>query len=123
MGKVKFYSWGTGKTTAAKQNNNLVDCEDIMYQLTPKDEALRIVEQWKNDPENDGKTLLISTRSLIGLDIYDNTPKAPTRDEFIKRMRASHGMPSTLANEWYDYLLNHWPGLEITDTFVSELEQ
>ena len=122
MGKVKFYSWGTGKTTAAKQNSNLVDCEDIMNQATPKDKALQIVEQWKNNPENDNKTLLVSTMSLIGLDIYDNMPMAPSREEFIRRMMASHNMYKVLSESLYDYLLEKCPNIQINDTYVSEIE-
>lgn len=122
MTKVKFYSWGTGKTTASKLNSNLVDCEDIMSQLTPKDKALEIIEKWKNDPNNAEKTLLVSTKSLIGLDIYDDIPKAPSKEEFIKRMKASHNMPVGLSNKLYKYLLKNCPNIEITDKYVSDLE-
>lgn len=122
MTKVKFYSWCTGKTTAAKQNSNLVDCESIMNQRTPKEIALKKVEEWRNNPDNEGKTLLISTKSLIGLDIYDNVPVAPSREAFIERMKTSKGMPRKVAESWYDYLLKNCPDLWITDDFVSDLE-
>lgn len=151
-GKVKYYGPTMGKTTAARTNSNLVDFDNIarapiealariqgvsVRQLKMesgpayKQLLLNLIKEWKSNPENENKTLVVSNAALAKEPIFDNVPQIPSRDVFIKRQVDRDGRLNSRnrseleeeAAQYYDDLINKWyDNYEINDSFVAELE-
>lgn len=148
--KVKYYGPTMGKTTATKTNNKLVDFDDIARQpildlakrlgktkkqvkmesgSEYKQLLINLINKWKENPENNGKTLVISNAVLSSEKFYDNIPSIPSKKEFVKRqVQRSEEKDKTTeelekeASEYYDDLMKLNPNLALEDRFVSELE-
>jgi len=139
-----------GKTTAVKNNFNLVDFDDIVRddikQLAEQksisiqelkkradkeylDLLLKTIEQWRNNPDNIGKILLVSNAVLAKQNIFDNKISIPSKSEFIKRQvqRSNDTTKSKSelikeAEEYYNDLITKWyDEYTIDDTFVSDI--
>ena len=150
-GKVKYYGPTMGKTTAAKSNPNLVDFDDIVrddikvladslgksvrqVKIESGEEykklLLNAIVVWQANPENEGKTLVISNAVLSTEDIYDNEPMIPSKEQFVKRQVErnpeltddNRTQLEQEAGQYYDDLIARNPNLKIEDRFVSELE-
>lgn len=147
---VKFYGPTMGKTTAAKTNKKLVDFdniarEDIKKLAESKGKTVRqlktesspeyaqlltdIINKWKNDPENKGKTLLVSNAVVAKSYNFDNRVSLPSRDVFVKRQverstenRSKEALAKE-AEEYYDALISKWyDNPVIDDRYVSDIE-
>ena len=149
--KVKYYGPTMGKTTAVKGNPALVDFDDIirepskqilkkfgfnnkseMYNSGNK-EAIKMYEDmlldkmraFKVNPQNSGKTLVVSPTALANPETigfhYDNIPSLPSREVFIQRNVGRGGTPEASAL-WYDSILKRNPNIKIDDRFVSQIE-
>ena len=147
---VKFYAPTMGKTTAAKTNKRLVDFDDIVREDIKKladklgktvrevktesgpeykQLLLNVIDVWKSDPANNGKTLVISNAVLAKEKFFDNQVTIPSRDVFVERQvnRSEENRPrEELVKEaeiYYDDLISKWyDKAPIDDRFVSEIE-
>lgn len=148
---VKYYGPTMGKTTAAKTNKNLIDFDDIARQPIKelaeskgvsvrelkmsdsqdyKDLLIRLITEWRNNPNNFGKTLVVSNKILSKENIFDNTPSIPSEAAFVKRQaersedfnEENRERLEAEALQYYNDLLKYNPGLKIDDRFVSEIE-
>lgn len=144
-GKVKYYGPTMGKTTAS--NSTLIDFDDVVRSkieqlakskgVSPKD--LKIVSDpdyvqlindevinWKLNPANEGKTLMISNKALSNPSkiqfVYDNTPSIPSRDVFIRRQTGRGVGTEAEAADYYNALLKENPNLQLDNRFVSQIE-
>lgn len=149
--KVEYYGPTMGKTTAAKTNKRLVDFDDIVRedikQLAEKqgktvrqvkmesgkeyeDLLIDKINEFRNNPENFGKTLLVSNAVLsTHNELFDNTPQIPSKEEFVKRqVERSEDTTKTKeeltveAEQYYDDLLARNPNLQINDQYVTDIK-
>lgn len=142
--KVKYYGPTMGKTTAAKTNASLVDFDDVVREDIKKlaDQKGLTVRQlktesgpeykkllldaiyyWRNNIENEGKTLVVSNAALASENIFDNVPSLPSKEEFIKRQVGRGEGDAEAAAQYYDDLVTKWnPQFKIENRYVSDLE-
>lgn len=136
----------TGKTTYAKNNFNIVDIDPLtkdtrkrvagelgmdfrdprvsaspVYQQAVVDD---VVKPWLNDPLNNGKTLVASTKHLLdpkyGIK-FDNEPFLPDFNTFVARNQARgfRETPEQL-RAWYDSILKIKPDIKIDNSYVND---
>ena len=136
----------TGKTTYAKNNFNIVDIDPLtkdtrkrvagelgmdfrdprvsaspVYQQAVVDD---VVKPWLNDPLNNGKTLVASTKHLLdpkyGIK-FDNEPFLPDFNTFVTRNQARgfRETPEQLRS-WYDSILKIKPDIKIDNSYVND---
>lgn len=136
----------TGKTTYAKNNFNVVDIDPLtkdtrkrvaselgmdfrdprvsaspVYQQAVVDD---VVKQWLNDPLNNGKILVASTKHLLdpkyGIK-FDNEPFLPDFNTFVARNQARgfRETPEQL-RAWYDSILKIKPDIKIDNGYVND---
>lgn len=136
----------TGKTTYAKNNFNIVDIDPLtkdtrkrvagelgmdfrdprvsaspVYQQAVVDD---VVKPWLNDPLNNGKTLVASTKHLLdpkyGIK-FDNEPFLPDFNTFVSRNQARgfRETPEQL-RAWYDSILKIKPDIKIDNSYVND---
>lgn len=136
----------TGKTTYAKNNFNVVDIDPLtkdtrkrvaselgmdfrdprvsaspVYQQAVVDD---VVKPWLNDPLNNGKTLVASTKHLLdpkyGIK-FDNEPFLPDFNTFVSRNQARgfRETPEQLRS-WYDSILKIKPDIKIDNSYVND---
>lgn len=136
----------TGKTTYAKNNFNIVDIDPLtkntrkrvaselgmdfrdprvsaspVYQQAVVDD---VVKPWLNDPLNNGKTLVASTKHLLdpkyGIK-FDNEPFLPDFNTFVARNQARgfRETPEQLRS-WYDSILKIKPDIKIDNSYVND---
>lgn len=142
--KVKYYGPTMGKTTAAKTNTSIVDFDDVVREdikklaeqkgLTVrqlkmesgpeyKKLLLDAIYYWRNNIENEGKTLVVSNAALANENIFDNIPSLPSKEEFIKRQVGRGEGDVEAAAQYYDDLVTKWnPQFKIENRYVSDLE-
>ena len=145
FGSVKYYGPTMGKTTASKYNPDVIDFDAIareeteklaakhgvtkqQLQISPRLEQEyrnmlnRLVEQWRTNPENTNKMLLISKKVLANEPYYDNIPSIPDRATFIQRQIQRGEQYPSRASDYYDALQSANPNLKIENRFVSDME-
>lgn len=145
FGKVKYYGPTMGKTTATKTNPDLVDFDDFtreaknnlakelnistrVLQSDPKyaqayQEMLeKQLDNWRRNPLNTDKTLVISKKGLADKNVYNNEPSIPDRQTFVQRQRNRGETDDANSNDWYNMLMKQNPNLRIDNRFVSEIE-
>lgn len=142
--KVKYYGPTMGKTTAAKTNTSIVDFDDVVREdikklaeqkgLTVrqlkmesgpeyKKLLLDAIYYWRNNIENEGKTLVVSNAALANENIFDNIPSLPSKEEFIKRQVGRGEGDVEAAAQYYNDLVTKWnPQFKIENRYVSDLE-
>ena len=148
---VKYYAPTMGKTFAAKSNPLLVDFDDIIrdpsrqildtYGFKSKSDMYNsgntdaisayenmLVEKLnglRTNPQYNGKTVIVSPTAVANPDKigfrYDNVPSIPAKSIFIERNVGRGGTPGA-SEMWYNSLIRQYPGFNIENRFVSELE-
>lgn len=142
---VKYYGATMGKTTAAKTNSRLVDFDDIVrdaikaeadrqgvtvreLKMQSGEEYRRLlldaINEWRNNPDNNGKTLVVSNAAMAKEPIFDNVPSLPSKEEFVKRQVARGEGDIKAAEQYYDDLVSKWMprGFKTDNRFVSDIE-
>ena len=100
-----------GKTYAAKVNKRLIDFDDVIreeknnlskklgfdnvrdmqmskdpnVQKVYKDLLIAKIKEFKGNPSNSGKTMVVSNHALVNEPLFDNIPSIPSKNEFVTR--------------------------------------
>lgn len=139
---VKYYGPTMGKTTA--KSERLIDFDDIMRPIKEslakdlgitREELVKSghpalqqayadqINLWRNNPANNGKTLMVSSAGTLDPKYkitFDNYPTLPERSNFIRR-NVKRGGTEEESIAWYDDLVKRFP-FHIDNRFVSEIE-
>ena len=139
---VKYYGPTMGKTTA--KSEKLIDFDDIMRPIKEslakdlgitREELVKSghpalqqayadqINLWRNNPANNGKTLMVSSAGTLDPKYkitFDNYPTLPERSNFIRR-NVKRGGTEEESIAWYDDLVQRFP-FHIDNRFVSEIE-
>lgn len=144
---VEWYGPTMGKTTAAKVDPNLVDIDPLLKPIRAKhaeklglkisdpkvsadpaykQEVADFVLEWRANPENQGKTLVASTKHLLAPEYniqFANEPAIPEFDVFAARNKA-RGFKETdeQLRAWYNSILEQGRNLVTDNRFVSDIK-
>lgn len=144
---IKWYGPTMGKTTAAKTNPNLVDIDPLLKPIRTKhakrlglkisdpkvsadpaykQEVVDFILEWRANPENQGKTLVASTKHLLDPQYkveFANEPSIPDFETFAARNKA-RGFKETddQLRAWYNSILEQGRELNIDNRYVSNIE-
>lgn len=144
---VEWYGPTMGKTTAAKTNPNLVDIDPLLKPIrlkhaerlglkisdpkvsadpTYKQEVADFVLEWRANPENQGKTLVASTKHLLAPEYniqFANEPAIPEFEVFADRNK-TRGFKETdeQLRAWYNSILEQGRDLVTDNRFVSDIK-
>lgn len=144
---VKWYGPTMGKTTAAKVSDKLVDIDPLLKPIRAKhaerlglkisdpkvsadpaykQEVADFVLEWRANPENQGKTLVASTKHLLDPQYkveFANEPSIPDFETFAARNKA-RGFKETdeQLRAWYNSILEQGRELNVDDRYVSTIE-
>ena len=144
---VKWYGPTMGKTTATKIHDELVDIDPLLKPIRQKyanilgldisdpkvsqhpeykQAVADFVLDWRMNPENQGKTLLASTKHLLDPDYkiqFGNNPSIPDFETFAARNQA-RGFKETDEEllAWYNSIFNQGRDLNIDNRFVLDIE-
>lgn len=144
IGLVKYAGPTTGKTTAFRANPAaFIDLDSIPeYKALRESTAAKLgldfrdprvtdspeyqtafndfVTRWSQNVENQGKTLMGSSKALLRSGLpFDNEPFIPDFETFLARNQA-RGFKETpeQARAWYDSIISSYPGIRISNKFV-----
>lgn len=144
---IKWYGPTMGKTTAAKVSDKLVDIDPLLKPIRAKhaerlglkisdpkvsadpaykQEVADFVLEWRANPENQGKTLVASTKHLLDPQYkveFANEPSIPDFETFAARNKA-RGFKETdeQLRAWYNSILEQGRELNIDNRYVSTIE-
>lgn len=144
---VKWYGPTMGKTTAAKVSDKLVDIDPLLKPIRAKhaerlglkisdpkvsadpaykQEVADFILDWRANPENQGKTLVASTKHLLDPQYkveFANKPSIPDFETFAARNKA-RGFKETddQLRAWYNSILEQGRELNIDNRYVSNIE-
>lgn len=144
---IKWYGPTMGKTTAVKTNPNLVDIDPLLKPIRTKhakrlglkisdpkvsadpaykQEVADFILEWRANPENQGKTLVASTKHLLDPQYkveFANEPSIPDFETFAARNKA-RGFKETdeQLRAWYNSILEQGRDLNVDNRYVSDIE-
>lgn len=144
---VEWYGPTMGKTTAAKVDPNLVDIDPLLKPIrlkhaerlglkvsdpkvsadpAYKQEVADFVLEWRANPENQGKTLVASTKHLLDPEYniqFANEPAIPEFDVFAARNKA-RGFKETdeQLRAWYNSILEQGRDLTTDNRFLMDIK-
>ena len=144
---VKWYGPTMGKTTAAQVSDKIVDIDPLLKPIRAKhaerlglkisdpkvsadpmykQEVADFVLEWRANPNNQGKTLVASTKHLLAPEYniqFANQPAIPEFEVFVARNKA-RGFRETdeQLRAWYNSIFEQNRDLVIDNRFVSTIE-